>query len=322
MIAFLRSFAPEPEPLGWMPPQASTAAQGIDDVFWLIFWICAFFFGLIMVLTVVFVIKYRERKFGGPGESPSHNTRLELVWSAIPLAIVIFIFAKATLAYIDIDKKKPGETSATVQVTAKRWNWWFDHPGGKGSDELHLILNQPVDLVMNAPDVLHSLYVPAFRLKQDVVPGRYTKLHVTPTVAGTFPLYCAEFCGTNHSLMTTVVVVHPDVASYSAWLKESGYEGMTLLEIGKRVYTKRGCSSCHTTDGTTKPGQGPSFKLLFGKNESFADGTSGTVDENYIRESIVTPTAKVVAGFNPVMPPTVLSEREYQGIIEFIKSQQ
>ena len=203
-------------------------------------------------------------------------------------------------------------------MTGRKWSWWFDHPGGRGAPELHLVVGRPTVLALASTDVIHSLYLPDFRLKQDAVPGRFTRMAFTPTLAGTFPVLCAEYCGTDHSRMVTTAVVHPDQASFDAWAREGAAEALSLVEVGKKVAAAKGCLACHSVDGT--PRVGPSFKGLWGREEKLADGTTVKVDENYLRESILKPGAKVVAGFANVMPPVPLEERELQGFIAYLQT--
>jgi cytochrome c oxidase subunit 2 len=309
-----------PGALGYMPERASSAAPGADRVFWLLFWVSAFFFALIVVLTTLFVVRYRRRASRlHPDPSPTHSTKLELLWSGIPLVLVLVIFGMSTKAWIEMTEGTPGGGDPLkVQVTARRWSWWFDHPGGKGTNELHLVAGRPVELVMASTDVLHSLYVPQFRLKQDVVPGRFTKMAFTPTVAGTFPILCAEYCGTDHSGMSAKVVVHADQASFERWAREGVAPPTSLVELGRHVVTSKGCAGCHSADGA--PRVGPTFKDLWGRMEKLVDGSSVKVDEDYVRESILKPSAKLTAGFANVMPPVPLDERELQAVIAYLQS--
>ncbi|HVP67412.1 MAG TPA: cytochrome c oxidase subunit II [Anaeromyxobacteraceae bacterium] len=304
---------------GYLPERASSVAPAVDHVFAFLFWVSAFFLALIVSITVVFVVRYRSRPSRRePDASPSHDNRLELLWSAIPLALVIAMFAASTRVYFAMTELDAGDSPFRVQVTGRKWSWWFDHPGGKGANQLHLVAGKPTELVLASTDVIHSLYVPAFRLKQDAVPGRFTKMVFTPTQAGTYPILCAEYCGTNHSTMSAVAVVHPDQASFDEWAKEGVEKGASLVEVGQQVYGEKGCSACHSVDGTS--GVGPSFKGIWGKEEKLADGKTVKVDEAYIRESIVTPDAKIRAGFDNVMPPIPLEEREIQGVVAYIQS--
>jgi cytochrome c oxidase subunit 2 len=304
---------------GYLPERASSVAADADAVFSFIFWLSAFFLALIVALTVVFVWRYRHRASRTePEASPDHDTRLELLWSGIPLALVIAIFAVSTKVYLDMTSHPPGADPLVVQVTGRKWSWRFDHPGGKGGSELHLVAGRPAELVLGSTDVIHSLYVPEFRLKQDAVPGRYNKMTFTPTLAGKYPVLCTEYCGTNHSKMDAVVVVHPDQASYDAWAKEGVAPAETLVDLGRRVFEDAGCIGCHSVDG--EAGVGPTVKGLWGKTEKLQGGGTAAVDENYVRESILEPGKRIAAGYEDVMPPTPLEERDLLGVIEYLKS--
>ncbi len=307
---------------GLLPERASSVAEGVDRVFALVFWISAFFLALILGLAIVFVVRYRRRPSRPePEPSPSHHTGLELLWSAIPLALVFVLFGVSTRTWLRMVEPEPGRGAPLkVQVTARKWSWWFDHPGGKGAGELHLVAHRPAELVLASTDVIHSLYVPDFRLKQDAVPGRFTRMSFTPVAAGTFPIVCAEYCGTDHSRMSAKVVVHPDQASFDAWAREGMAPSASLVEVGKAVYAAKGCAGCHSVDGT--PRVGPSFHRLWGRQEKLADGGAVKVDEDYVRESILKPGAKVVAGYANVMPPVPLEERELQGLVAYLQSLQ
>jgi cytochrome c oxidase subunit 2 len=304
---------------GFMPRRASSVAEAVDRVFGLIFWVSAVFFALIVACIVLFVAKYRATPSRRePEASPSHDTRLELLWSAIPLALVFVIFVAATRTYLRMTEQDPGASPLRIQVTARRWSWWFDHPGGKGAKELHLVAGRPAELVLASGDVIHSLFVPEFRLKQDVVPGRLTRMVFTPTLAGTFPIVCAEYCGTNHSRMGAVAVVHPDQPSFDAWAREGLAADASLVEMGKRIFEERGCVACHSVDGS--PRVGPSLKNLWGREERLEGGSTIRVDESYVRESILQPAAKIAAGFQNVMPPMPLDERELAGVVAYLHS--
>ncbi|HYS79820.1 MAG TPA: c-type cytochrome [Anaeromyxobacteraceae bacterium] len=304
---------------GYMPARASSVAEGVDQVFAFIFWLSAFFLALIVVLTVVFVVRYRKRPSRlEPEPSPSHDLRLELLWSGIPLALVFVLFGVSTKTYSRMTTLDPGAAPLRIQVTARKWSWWFDHPGGKGAGELHLVVGRPTELVMASADVIHSLYVPDFRLKQDVVPGRFTRMTFTPVLPGTFPVVCAEFCGTDHSRMSAMATVHPDQASFDAWAREGVAPAASLVDLGKKVFLSKGCVGCHSTDGS--PRVGPTLKNLWGRSEKFADGTEALVDESYVRESVLRPAARITAGFANVMPPVPLDEREIQGLCAYLQA--
>jgi len=309
---------------GYLPERASSVAEGVDRIFGFLFWMSAFFLALIVGLTVLFVVRYRRTAARpAPEASPDHSTRLEIFWSAIPLLIVIGLFASSTQVYLAMTSLEPGQDPLRVKVTAKKWSWWFDHDGGKGAKDFHMVAGRPVELTLASTDVIHSLYVPQFRLKQDAVPGRYTRMVFTPTRPGTWPVVCTEYCGTNHSTMLASAVVHADQAEYDAWLQEGRAGELSLVELGKKVYEDQGCSACHEVtrpDPRAEPGLAPSLWGLWGREEKLNGGATVKVDENYLRESIVKPGARIVAGYEDVMPPTPLEERELLGVIAYIQS--
>jgi cytochrome c oxidase subunit II len=309
---------------GWLPERASSVAEGVDLVFGFIFWLSAFFLALIVGLTVLFVVRYRRTAARrDPEASPDHSTRLEVFWSAVPLLLVVVMFALSTQVYLAMTSVDPGQEPLRVKVTGRKWSWWFDHDGGKGSKDFHLVLGRPVELTLASTDVIHSLWVPQFRLKQDAVPGRYTKMVFTPTKVGTFPVLCTEYCGTNHSQMLANAVVHQDQAAYDAWLQEDKAQELSLVDLGKKVYEDKGCNACHEVtpeDPKAEKGIGPSLFGLWGRQEKLNGGATVKVDENYLRESIVKPGAMIAAGYEDVMPPIPLEEREMLGIIAYIQS--
>lgn len=309
---------------GWLPERASSVAEGVDHVFGFIFWLSAFFLCLIIALTVLFVVRYRRTAARpGPEASPDHSTGLEVFWSAIPLLLVVVMFAFSTQVYLAMTSHEPGKEPLQVKVTGKKWSWWFDHQGGKGAKDFHMVSGRPVELTLASTDVIHSLYVPEFRLKQDAVPGRYTKMIFTPIKPGTYPVLCTEYCGTNHSQMLANAVVHPDQAAYDAWLQEGKDKELTLVELGKKVYEDKGCNACHEVereDPKKEKGIGPTLFGLWGRAEKLNGGATVKVDENYLRESIVKPGAKIAAGYEDVMPPIPLEEREMLGVIAYIQS--
>jgi len=319
MAAFLLTVLPNGVS-SMLPVEASRTAPEVDSVFAFIFWICLAFFVLIVALTVLFVVKYRRRPGREEAEpSAHHNLALELTWSVIPTLLVIVMFVFGFRAYLDM--ATPPADAYEIQVTAQKWKWSFTYPNGYVDDTLHVPLDRPVRLVMSSVDVIHSLYVPAFRIKQDVVPGRYATEWFQATRRGEFPLFCAEYCGTGHSSMLSTVVVQPEEA-FTKWLERAS-DFLNILppvEAGRKLYTVRGCAQCHSTDGSPKVG--PSFKGLFGSVQTLSSGQKITVDENYIRESILEPAAKVVAGYEPVMPTFQgrLKDKEISAIITYIKS--
>jgi cytochrome c oxidase subunit 2 len=302
-----------------MPGRASSFAADVDWVFNFILWISIFFFVLITALMLFFVIRYRRRRGREPGKSASHNTALEITWSVIPVLLIVLIFWFGFTVFIDM--ATPPENSYEVLVTGQRWKWLFTYPNGYVDENLHVPLDTNVRLVMSSEDVIHSFFVPEFRVKRDVVPGRYSKAWFRATQAGQFDIYCAEYCGTSHSDMLATVIVH-EPGGFEKWLEDASnfLDKLSPAEAGARLYQSRGCQGCHSVDGTANIG--PTFKEIFGDDHALADGSSVTVDEDYIRESILEPQAKIVAGYQPVMPTYQgkLSDREITAIIEYIKT--
>jgi len=304
----------------WMPAQRSTYAGAVDALFYTIFWICVLFFFLILAMAAFFLVKYRKRGDSVVTEkSAHHSTPLELIWSGIPLLIVLAIFVMGFRSYMDL--VTPPENSYQIQVTGQKWNWEFAYPNGFVDSDLHVPVGRPVTLLMSSEDVIHSFFVPELRAKQDVVPGRYTKVwfEVDQPFEGT--VFCAEYCGTNHSQMQSKFIAHEE-SEFDKWLQEA--EGAIFQlpphEAGAILYEKRGCKQCHSIDGVG--GIGPTFLSAFGNRRQFADGSTGTMDENYIRESILEPRAKVVSGFDPVMPTFQgrIKDKELDALIAYIMS--
>ena len=306
----------------WFPAQAAADASKVDDLFYFVLYVSVFFFLLIMTILSVFVIRYRRRDDSAPETSPSHNTMLEIVWSVIPTALVVYMFYAGFTGYLE--KRTPPTEAYEVGVVAQKWSWNFTYPNGHTTPVLHLEVDRPVQLLMSSEDVIHSLFIPAFREKMDVVPGRYTKMWFTPTIEGVYDLFCTEYCGTSHSEMITKVVVHPADGpdSFDSWLQEDSdfLAKLSPVEGGKRVYEMRGCAQCHSVDGSS--GNGPSFKGVWGTERAMADGSKVLYDENYVRESILNPKAKILAGYEPVMPSFQgrIKDEEITALIAYLKS--
>jgi cytochrome c oxidase subunit 2 len=315
--ADLPSVAPRPGSF-WLPTQASTGAAQTDLVFYFIYWVSVFFFILIVALMVYFVIRYRRRREGElPANQVTHNTTLEITWSAIPLVLVVIMFYLGFRGFIDL--ARPPRDSLDIRVEASKWAWWFNYPNGHGDNELHVPVDQPVRLTLESRDVIHSLYIPAFRIKKDAVPGRYNSVWFEAKAPGDYLLLCAEYCGTQHSDMYAKVVVH-EPGKYEQWLENASdpFKTRTMAEVGELLYLKR-CAGCHSIDGTANVG--PSFKDIYGETAQFDDGSTATIEDNYIRESILYPQRKIVRGYGKDMPSFKgqLSDREITAIIEYIK---
>jgi cytochrome c oxidase subunit II len=303
----------------WMPPQSSTVAPAVDALFYLIFWISAVFFVGIVGAMLVFLLRYRRREGHEAQKTSSHNTALELTWSIIPLILVVVIFYMGFKVYLDM--QNPPANAYEVQVNAQKWSWNFTYPNGYVDANLHVPVDRPIKLVMQSEDVIHSFFVPAFRVKMDVVPGRYTRTWFHATEIGEYVIFCTEYCGTGHSDMLASVVVHPP-GEFETWLEAASNFLDTLPpdEAGEKLFVVRGCPQCHTVDGSGSTG--PTFQGLWGSTHTLADGASVEVEENYVRESILDPQAKVAAGFDPVMPTYQgrLKDEEITAIIAYMKT--
>jgi cytochrome c oxidase subunit 2 len=338
----------------WFPESASTFAEGTDGLFGFITLVCIAFFIPISIALFYFAYRYHKPKGTKAESNVAHNTPLELAWSIGPSFFLVGMFVLGAKSFLE--HRTVPEGANEVGVQAFKWGWTFDYGAGTYHPELHILLDEPTKLAMRSSDVIHSLFVPAFRAKKDIVPGRYNYMWFKPTVPSEkvseselasaleqtkargeawsyderqftpdgykfFDLYCAEYCGKNHSEMQTVVVVHKDLDDLNAWIKKySSRQTESPAEYGQLLYNRRGCAGCHSIDGSKRVG--PSFKESFGNTRPFASGDSAVADENYIRESIIDPKAKVVAGYQPAMPSYKgqLSEDDLYCIVEYLKS--
>lgn len=301
------------------PQSSSTVADDVDRLFYFILMVSTLFFVVITSAMITFAIRYRSREGYVPAGSANHSNLLEIVWSVIPAALVAVIFLWGFFGYVRAQQAP--EDSYEIEVIAKKWSWSFVYPNGHIDNNLHVPVDRPVRLVMSSDDVIHSLYVPAFRIKRDLVPGRYSYLWFEAIETGEFTLYCTEYCGTGHSLMNAKVVVHPQ-NEFGSWLERAAnlLDSVSPVEAGEILYNRRGCSQCHSIDGSAR--SGPSFLGTYGSQQKMADGQMVTVDENYIRESILQPQAKIRAGYRPVMPTYQgqLDDKEISALIQYIKS--
>jgi len=304
----------------WMPAQGSTGAVAVDRIFWLVLWVSVFFFVLIVSLMVIFVVRYRRRAGREESEpSPRHNTPLEITWTAIPIMIVIVIFVWGFKEFLNINT--PPVNAYEVQVTGQKWKWLFTYPNGHVDEDLHVPVHTPIQLVMTSEDVIHGFYIPAFRLKRDVVPGRYVKIWFQAVQTGEYQIYCTQYCGTGHSDMWAKVVVH-EPGGFEKWMAEAGnfMKTMPPAQAGERLYRTLGCAQCHTVTGEASTG--PTWKGLFGSRVPLEGGRALTADENYLRTCILDPTQNVPLGFQPVMPTFKgrVNDPEITAIIEYIKT--
>lgn len=297
------------------PARASTTASSVDALFIFLVALAGFMSIAIFVLILVFAFKYRRRA-GQRAEQIEGSVPLEITWSVVPLVIFLAIFVWGAVIYFR--ERTPPRGAEEVYVVAKQWMWKLEHEQGQREiNELHVPVGRDVKLIMTSQDVIHSFYVPAFRIKQDVLPGRYTTAWFHATRPGTYHLFCAEYCGTAHSGMIGQVVVM-DPAQYAGWLSGGATFG-SLAANGESIFQQLGCPTCHRFD---VQGRGPNLRGIFDKPVQLEDGRSVIADENYIRESVLSPSAKIVSGFKPIMPTFqgLVNEEQLTALVAYIKS--
>jgi cytochrome c oxidase subunit II len=311
-------------PLGFplFPDQASTVATSVDELYYFLLAVSVFFSLLICILIIAFAVKYRRRSDNERPPVILGNLRLEILWTVIPLGLTMVMFVWGAKLYFVT--YFPPTDALEINVVAKQWMWKVQHPEGRAEiNELHVPAGQPVKLIMTSQDVIHSFFVPAFRVKKDVIPGRYTSLWFEATKPGAYHLFCTQYCGTQHSGMVGRIIVMEPTA-YSAWLSGGGVTttgggGASMASAGEKLFQRLGCVSCHAANDS---GRGPSLVGLLGKTVQLQGGGSVTADENYIRQSILEPQAKLVAGYPPIMPTFkgLISEDGIMQIIAYLKS--
>jgi len=312
--------------LAVFPDQASTMAGQVDGLFFFLLGVTLFFSLLIASLIVIFMVRFRRRpgvwpnETSEPTESLEGSFFLETFWSVVPFGITMVAFFWGASIYASLSL--PPDDALQVNVVGKQWMWKFQHLEGRQEiDELHVPTGRSIRLHMTSEDVIHSFFVPAFRTKMDAVPGRYTTMWFEATKPGEYPLYCAEYCGTLHSgMIGRVVALEP--TEFAAWLAGTGSGGgaLSVAAAGERIYQAQGCPTCHEPHGDSA--RGPSLAGLAGTSVALTGGGSVTADDAYLRESIVTPQAKLVAGYPPIMPTYqgLVSEEELMQLIAYIKS--
>ena len=298
------------------PDQASTIAPSVDHLLYYLLAVSIFFVVLIFTAIIYFAIKYRRRSETELPPEIHGSMKLEVAWSVIPLGLTMVMFVWG--ARIFFEMSRPPDDSLEIYVVAKQWMWKLQHKEGQREiNELHIPLGRAVKLTMTSQDVIHSFYVPAFRTKQDVLPGRYTTTWFKPTKVGKYHLFCAEYCGTKHSgMIGWVEVMEPQ--DYQAWLSGGGASG-SLADSGAQLFQDLACINCHHMDGH---GRCPTLQGVFGSRVQLTNGQTVVADEGYIRESILQPNAKVVAGFEPIMPTFqgLVTEEGVLQLIEYVKS--
>ncbi len=301
----------------WLPEAASTYAGSVDSLFYFILVTSVILFVGVVTTMVVFAWRFRRRSAADRPVPVKENKVIEASWILVPFILVTIVFIWGFRVFITMSVAPPNAMEITVR--AQKWSWLFEYPEGVRSNALHVPVGRPVKLKMSSADVLHSLYIPAFRTKQDVIPGRYTYAWFEATRQDTFPLMCTEYCGQQHSTMLSSVVVHSQ-DGFEAWLQESQLgTDASPAERGEALYTQLGCLACHSLDGT--PGIGPSFEGLAATERAFTDGTRAVADDNYLREAIVAPAVRIVEGYDALMPATyaTLEPEEVDALVAFIQ---
>lgn len=312
----------------WFPTGASNFVPQVDFLFWAIMWISAIFFIPIVIAMVYFMWKYRDRPGYRGSPEALHNTPLEITWTVVPTLIVVWIFWEGAVGYLDMTRMPKG--TIDIQLEAYQWGWSFKYPnggetGGKGKDALLCLpVNKDVKLIMRSRDVLHSFYIPSFRAKRDIVPGRYSYMWFRPTKEGTYDLFCTEYCGDSHSEMLGQVKVVSE-EEYQKFLEKAVQEDKeNPVNWGAQLFNRKGCATCHWAGNAGAKGPGPSYNGSWGKQVSLESGSDIAFDENYVRESILNPQAKKRKGYGAASPMASyrgqLKDEQIDALIAFIKS--
>lgn len=299
-------------------PEASSVAPRIDALFWFMVVLCGVVTIGIFAAMVWFSVKYRHGSNADRSGRHKQSLGIELTWTLVPFALFIVVFVWSLFLFAQLHTAPAN--AQTIYVVAKQWMWKVQHPGGQREiNMLHVPLDQPVRLTMTSQDVIHSFSVPAFRVKQDVLPDRYTQLWFTATELGRFPLFCDQYCGLDHSKMGgSIVVMRP--ADYARWLDEHAGPGSVAAQ-GAAIFRSRGCSGCHGANASV---HAPDLDGIYGRVVHLSDGSTVIADDRYIRDSILLPDKQIVAGYAPIMPSFSgqISESDLLAIIAYLKSTQ
>jgi cytochrome c oxidase subunit 2 len=289
----------------------------VDALYFFIVAVSVFFFTLICILILVFAIKYRRRSEHERPAAILGSLKLELVWTIIPLILALVMFTWGARLYIDM--YTPPGNALNIYVVGKQWMWKIQHPeGNREINELHVPVGTPVKLIMTSEDVIHSFYVPAFRMKMDVLPGRYTSAWFEATKPGKYHLFCAEYCGTKHSEMIgSIYAMEP--TEYQDWLARTAGTSATMAEAGEELFAQLGCGTCHASDSGAR---GPDLAGLYGSTVTLLTGETTVADDAYIRRSIIDPTSEITEGYAPLMPTYKgqVDEEDVLKLIAYIKS--
>jgi cytochrome c oxidase subunit II len=301
------------------PEQASNFAPSVDSLMTFLILVSAFFAVLITAAIIFFFFKYHRKGKNEIGAPIHGDMRLELTWIIIPFILAMAMFGWGAAVYVDY-RHAPQDT-LDIYVVGKQWMWKAQQPNGrKEINELHVPVGRDIKLILASEDVIHDFFVPAFRVKMDVVPGHYNTMWFRPTRPGRYHFFCSQYCGTSHAMMGGwVTVMRP--SDYAAWLSGSSGADINPVVAGEKLFVEKACSTCHLSNGT---GRAPSLNAIYGGTVRLADGSTVTADDAYIRESIVSPSAKIVAGYQPLMPSFQgqLTEEQILSLTAYIKSLQ
>lgn len=304
----------------FMPEQGTEIAKQVDNLYGFLVVVSFVSCAILIGGMIYFAVKYKRRTQNDKTPYITHDTRLEILWSVLPLIIFLWVFAWGWMVYHDM--REMPKDALEIQVTGKQWAWTAEYKNGVKATEVVVPVNKDVKLILASEDVLHSFYVPSFRIKQDAVPGRYTSLWFNATKLGEFHVFCTEYCGTSHSgMITKLKVVSQE--DFDKWLVDESEIGLLpIAQRGAKYFQTRACASCHNVDNAAVK-IGPSLYQKWGKEIVFEDGQKVKFDENYVRESVMLPQAHIVAGFPKPSPmPSFqgqLSESELAALIEYIK---
>jgi cytochrome c oxidase subunit II len=308
-----------------IPDQASNFAAESDALYYTLSGLTAVFTLIVFVLVIFLAVRYRRGNRVDRSNPVHHSSILEMTWSILPLILGLAVFVWSAKLFAAMYGAAPKD-SLEIYVIGKQWMWHLQHPNGiRENNELHVPVGRPVKLTMVSQDVIHSFFVPAFRIKRDVIPGNYTSVWFTPTKAGKYHIFCAEYCGTQHSEMTgSVYVMEPK--DFEKWTATGGQRvddtqppPRTMAEAGKAVYDQQGCGNCHDSDGTNR---GPSLAGLYRSQVKLKNGQTAVADEAYLRKAIMTPSEEIADTYQQIMPAykDQISEEQLLQIIEYIKT--
>ena len=299
----------------WLPNASSSLAGEVDSLFWFVFWVSTIIFAMVVLAKLYFVFKYK-RKSENEVPQPVHESKLlEATWIVVPTILVLIVFTWGFDVFVKLNSAPPDAYQITVR--GKQWLWEYEYKEGvQTAQDLYVPAGRPVKLLMSSTDVLHSFYVPEFRIKHDVLPNRYTSVWFEATEPGEYQIYCTEYCGTAHSgMLGKVIALRED--DFQAWIVEQSQD-LPPAELGAQVFGVQ-CAVCHGANA--EGGIGPQIRGVFGTDRVFVDGSSAVADETYLRNSIVNSNLQVVEGYNPVMPSFAsLSPKQVDGLVAYIKT--